>query len=88
MRNAEITAEKRQEQRIQHPPELAEHRVEVLRLEFRPGQVNREAAPLGHRAPVRPQRRQPVHMRLMDREQILGHIGVNRRISCHRTRVP
>ena len=43
----------RQQQRVEHEPELPEHGVEVLRAQLRPRQLERELAPPPHLAQVR-----------------------------------
>src|SRR5215216_2071018 len=69
----------REHQRVEHQPELPEHRVEVLRAQLRPRQLDRECSPAPRLADVRPQRRQTHEMRLVDvvllREVVLALVG-------------
>ena len=56
----------REEQRIQDEPELAEDRVEVPALHVGPRELDDELPPSPDLAHVRPERRQPDSVRLVD----------------------
>ena len=61
----------REHQRVEHQPQLPEHRVEVLRAQPRARQLERERAPSPRFPDVREQRRQPDEVRLVD----VMHLG-------------
>jgi hypothetical protein len=62
----EHEVDERQQHRVEHEPELAERRVEVLRLELRARQLEGELAPPPQLAHVRPDRRQADAVRFVD----------------------
>ena len=68
----------RQEQRVEDQPELPEDGVEVLRPQLRARELERERAPAPDLADVRPERRQPHDVGLVDvvlrREFVLGAV--------------
>ena len=62
----EQEVDERQQQRVEHQPQLPEHRVEVLRAQLRARSSNGELAPPPQLVHVGAQRRQPDAVRLVD----------------------